>query len=135
MASEKVGSIRAVTTTKTLPANGRNPRFEVTVPSGSGTLAGVDVQAMVTYEAEMGEDGILHGICPDSGVIMAADGIATFSATGIGTFTADGGATFKGVCYFKTVAPSLASLNGAAVVYNWDVDADGNAAWELWEWK
>ena len=136
MASEKLGSIKAVTTTKILPANGTLPRFEVTVPSGSGTLSGVDIfQMMATYSAEMREDGTLYGECPNAGLVIAADGVATFTATGIGTFTEDGGATFKGMVYFQTSAPSLASLNGAAVVYNWDVDAEGNAAWELWQWK
>ena len=136
MASEKLGFIKAVTTTKTLPANGTLPRFEVAVPSGSGTLAGVDIfQMMATYSAEMREDGTLYGECPNAGLVIAADGVATFRATGIGTFTEDGGATFKGMVYFQTSAPSLASLNGAAVVYNWDVDAEGNAAWELWQWK
>ena len=136
MASEKLGSIKAVATTKALPANGAFPRFEVTVPSGSGTLAGADIfQMIATYSAEMREDGTLLGDCPNSGLLIAADGVATFSATGIGTFTEDGGATFKGMAYFQTLAPSLASLNGAAVVFNWDVDAEGNAAWELWEWK
>ena len=136
MASEKLGSIKAVAMTKTLTANGTLPRFEVTVPSGSGTLAGVDiVQMLATYSAEMRADGTLYGECPNSGLVMAADGMATFRATGIGTFTEDGGATFKGMVYFQTSAPSLASLNGAAVVYNWDVDAEGNATWELWEWK
>ena len=136
MASEKLGSIKAVTTTKTLPANGTLRRFEVTVPSGSGTLAGVDIfKMMATYSAEMREDGTLYGECPNAGLVIAADGVATFTATGIGTFTEDGGATFKGMVYFQTSAPSLASLNGAAVVYNWDVDAEGNAAWELWQWK
>ena len=136
MASEKLGSIKAVATTKALPANGALPRFEVTVPSGSGTLAGADIfQMIATYSAEMREDGTLLGDCPNSGLLIAADGVATFSATGIGTFTEDGGAIFKGMAYFQTLAPYLASLNGAAVVYNWDVDAEGNAAWELWQWK
>ena len=66
---------------------------------------------------------------------MAADGVATFRATGIGSFTEDGGVAFKGMVYFQTSAPSLSSLNGASVVYNWDVDPEGNATWELWEWK
>ncbi len=135
MASEKLGSIKAVTMTKVLPANGTNPRFEVTVPSGNGTLAGVDVQMMATYAGELRADGTIYAECPNSGVVMAADGVATFRATGIGTFTEDGGNSFKGMVYFQTSAPSLVSLNGAAVVYNWDVDAEGNAAWELWQWK
>ena len=27
------------------------------------------------------------------------------------------------------------SLNGVAVVYDWDIDAGGAASWELCEWK
>jgi hypothetical protein len=135
MPAEKIGSIKAVTTVKVLPANGTNPRFEVSAPSGSGTLAGADVQSMATYSAELREDGTIYGECPNSGVVMASDGVATFRASGIGAFTEDGGTSFKGIVYFQTSAPSLASLNGAAVVYNWDVDAEGNATWELWEWK
>jgi len=134
--AEKIGSIKAVTTAKALTANGTNPVFEVSAISGDGTLGGVAImQMMATYTAEMGSDGILYGECLNAGVVVAADGVATFRATGVGTFTADGGATFKGACYFQTSAPSLAKLNGAAVVYDWDVDAEGNAAWELWQWK
>lgn len=119
-----------------MSATGPLPRFEVNALSGSGTLAGADiVQMMATYSAEMRADGTLYGECANAGLVIAAYGIATFTATGIGPFTEDGGATFKGIAYFQASAPSLASLNGAAVVYNGDVDAAGNAAWELWEWK
>ena len=135
MPAEKIGSIKTTTTTKVLPANGLNPTFEVSAPDGSGTLAGTEVQSMATYSSELRPDGTIYGECPNSGVIMAADGVATFRATGIGSFTEDGGVSFKGMVYFQTSAPSLSSLNGAAVVYNWDVDPEGNATWELWEWK
>ena len=27
------------------------------------------------------------------------------------------------------------TLNGVAVVYDWEVDASGDASWDLWEWK
>ena len=134
--AEKIGSIKAVATARALTANGTNPVFEVTATTGQGTLVGAQiVQMMATYEAEMGPDGILLGECPNSGIVIAADGVATFRATGTGSFTEDGGASFKGVVYFETTAPSLASLSGAAVVYNWDVDGEGNATWEMWEWK
>jgi hypothetical protein len=29
----------------------------------------------------------------------------------------------------------LASLNGVAVAFTWDVDGDDNAIWELWALK
>ena len=134
MATEKIGSLTGQTTIKTLPANETFPRFE-TSATGAGTLAGVEVQFMATYSAEIRPNGFLYGECPNAGVIMTADGVATFRASGTGSFTEDGGAAFKGIVYFETSAPSLSSLNGAAVVYNWDVDSEGVATGELSEWK
>ena len=131
---EKIGSLKGSTTAKTLSVEGTLPKFEVSAQT-SGTLAGVEVTSMATYWAEMQANGTLYGECPNAGVIMTQDGVATFRASGTGSFTADGGTTFKGVVYVQTTAPSLSSLNGAALVYNWDVDAEGNATWELWEWK
>ena len=66
---------------------------------------------------------------------MTQDGVATFRATGTGSFTADGGAIFRGTVYFQATAPSLSSLNGTCGMYEWDVDAEGNATWNIWEWK
>ena len=134
MAAEKIGSMSGQSTVKTLPANETSPRFE-TSAAGAGTLAGAEVQFMATYSAEIRPNGFLYGECPNAGVIMTSDGVATFRASGTGSFTEDGGATFKGIVYFETSAPSLSSLNGAAVVYNWDVDAEGGATWERWQWK
>ena len=64
----------------------------------------------------MRADGSFYGECPNAGVIMTADGVATFRATGCGNPTSDGGFVFKGV------------------VYDWVVSPDGNATWELREW-
>jgi hypothetical protein len=134
--AEKIGSIKAVTTVKLLTANGKNPVFEVSAISGKGTLAGVEImQTMSTYTAELGPDGVIYGECPNAGMLIAADGVATFRASGIGTFTEDGGSTFKGIVYIQTSAPSLVKLNGAAIIYDWNVDAEGNADWQLWHWK
>ena len=134
MLGEKLGSMQLTTRNKVLPANGALPSFETTC-EGSGTLAGAEVNGVATFTADMRADGTLYGECPNQGVVMAADGVATFTATGIGTFTEDGGSIFKGMVYFQASAPSLSSLNGKAVVYDWVVDPEGNASWDLWEWK
>jgi hypothetical protein len=134
MLGEQVGSLTASTINKPLSADGALPKFEVTA-TGGGTLAGAEVQTLATYSAEMRADGTLYGECPNQGVIMTQDGVATFRATGSGSFTADGGAIFRGAVYFQASAPSLASLNGTCCVYHWDVDAEGNATWDIWEWK
>jgi len=135
MLGKKLGSIAGPTTMKALPAINGKPTFETVASGLSGTLADVEVTSFATYSATMRADGSFQGECPNSGVVMTADGVATFSATGIGSPTADGGFVFKGVVYFTATAPSLSSLNGVAVVYDWIVDANGDATWELWEWK
>ena len=89
---------------------------------------------MATYWADMKADGSLYGECPNAGVVMAADGVATFRATGAGAMTSDGGSKFRGTVYFDTKASSLASLNGKAIAYEWDVAPDGSVTWELWHW-
>ena len=135
MLGEKVGSLSGPTSMKALPAVGGYPSFETVASGLSGTLAGAEVTSFATYSATMRADGSFYGECPNSGVVMAADGVATFRATGIGSPTADGGFSFRGVVYFDSAAPSLSSLNGVAVVYDWEVDASGDASWDLWEWK
>ena len=134
MLGEKIGSLTASAAHKALPVDGALPKFE-TSATGGGTLAGAEVQMLATYSSDMRADGTLYGECPNQGIVMTKDGVATFRASGIGTFTADGGATFRGVAYFQASAPSLSSLNGTCAVYHWDVDAEGTATWELWEWK
>ncbi len=134
MLGEHIGSMAGASQMKALPAVNGMASAETTATT-AGTLAGVEVQSLATYQATMRADGSWQGECPNSGIVMAADGVATFSATGVGSPTEDGGFVFKGVVYFETVAPSLSSLNGVAVVYDWTVDAAGEATWELWEWK
>ena len=134
MLGEHIGSMAGASQMKALPAVNGMASAETTATTAV-TLAGVEVQSLATYQATMRSDGSWQGECPNSGIIMAADGVATFSATGVGSPTEDGGFVFKGVVYFETVAPSLSSLNGVAVVYDWTVDAAGEATWELWEWK
>ena len=134
MLGEHIGSMAGASQMKALPAVNGMASAETTATT-AGTLAGVEVQSLATYQATMRADGSWQGECPNSGIVMAADGVATFSATGFGSPTEDGGFVFKGVVYFETAAPSLSSLNGVAVVYDWTVDAAGEATWELWEWK
>ena len=88
--------MQLTTSTKVLPSIDGLPSFETTT-MGAGTLVGAEVQGMATYTSDMRADGTLYGECPNSGVVMAQDGVATFTATGIGRFTADGGSSFMGM--------------------------------------
>jgi hypothetical protein len=79
MLGEKLGSMTATSVGKVLPAEGTLPKFEITA-QGSGKIAGVDVQFIGTYHAEMKADGSMYGECPNSAILMAADGVATVKA-------------------------------------------------------
>ena len=60
---------------------------------------------------------------------------ATFRAAGAGKFTNTAGAvSFRGAIYYASQSAALAALNGLAVVYEWDVDENGNANLKGWEW-
>ena len=132
MLGKKVGSTTATCVNKALPSNGGGmPRME-TAATGAGELVGAEVKIFATYHAEMRPDGTFYGECPNSGVVMAADGVATFRASGIGKPTSDGGFSFRGSVYFEASAPSLAELNGIACMYQWDVNANDEATWEIW---
>ena len=130
MLGEKLGSMTATSVTKVLPSEGTLPIFEVTA-QGSGTIAGVQVQFMGTYHTEMRADGSMYGECPNSALLMAADGVATLKASGVGRTEPDGSTKFRGIFYIETTAPSLMSLNGKAIVQEYDVDAEGNATSEM----
>ena len=79
MLGEKMGSMTAKSVNKVLPTEWTLPKFEVTA-EGTGTLAGVQVQMMSTYHAEMRADGSIYGELPNSGLVMTSDGVATWWA-------------------------------------------------------
>ena len=65
MLGDKVGSIQATTTVKTLPAKDSRPVFEVSA-QGAGKLGDGDVTMMETYAANVLADGSLYGECPNA---------------------------------------------------------------------
>ena len=128
-----MGPMACTAANKVLPTQGTFPKFEAAV-QGGGMAAGVQVKKMSTYYAEMRADGSMYGELPNLGIVIAADGVATFRATGSGGMTEDGGSKFRGACYFETAAFSLMSLNSKAMIDEWDVDSSENAKWEIWHW-
>ena len=100
MLGKKIGSISGPATNKALSAEGSLPKFS-TSTEGVGTLAGAEVQSMATYSSSMRADGTLYGECPNQGVIMTQDGVATFRATGVGTLQLTAGQTLEGRVIFK----------------------------------
>jgi len=119
-----------------LPAEGGMPRFAVTFEV-MGTVLGKGAKMLVTYQSGLQPDGSIYGECLNQGVVMSAEGdMATFRAAGAGNFTdANGSISFRGALYYQTASEDWAALNGLAVIYEWDVDAEGNASYKGWEWK
>ena len=134
MLGEKIGSTSGQMTMKPLPSVNGLPIME-SVEQGSGTIVGAEVQVMATFSSSMRSNGSWLGECPNSGVLMAADGVATGNYSATGAPTADGGFSFRGIAYFETVAPSLSALNGGAFVFEYETNAEGQSTWDLWEWK
>ncbi len=138
MLGEKVGEWRGKNVSqKMLPSEVSSPpRFEVT-GEASGTILGIEATLMVTYQGTVRPDGLIYGECQNQGFIMTKDGdMATFTASGLGRFTGQGQATsWRGPIYHQTASQKLARLNEVVIVYEWDIDENGNIEGTFWEWK
>jgi hypothetical protein len=79
-------------------------------------------------------DGTLYG--EGQGVMVTKDGeMATWTANGVGTTNNDGTARFSGAVYYQTYPRQWSRLNNVTVVFEYEVDADGNTSSDFWEWK
>jgi hypothetical protein len=137
MLGEKLGELQGkVTGQRVLPAEGPGPKVETSFEI-SGAILGVDTTMMGTYWSVVRPDGTLYGECPNQGILMTKDGqVGTWSGGGVGRFTGQGSAvSFRGAVYFQIAAPKLARLNQVAALYEWEIDAQGNARAPFWEWK
>ena len=137
MLGEKLGELQGkVTGQRILPADGARPKVETSFEV-SGTLLGTETTMMGTYWSTVRSDGLLYGECPMQGILLTQDGaVGTWTAAGVGRFTGQGAAvSFRGAIYFQTAPPSLARLTQVAVLYEWEIDAQGNARTPFWEWK
>ena len=124
-----------MTNRRVLPSDGVLAKFETSFEI-LGTILGQDSKMIVTYWSTIRPDGTLYGECPGQGFVMTQGGdTATFKAAGAGKFTNEAGAVaFRGTIYYETASEGLSALNGLAVVYEWDVDEEGNAKFQGWEW-
>jgi hypothetical protein len=137
MLGEKLGEFQGkVTGQRILPADGVHAKVETSFEI-SGTLLGIEATMMGTYWSTVRADGLLYGECPMQGILLTRDGaVGTWTAAGVGRFTGQGAAvSFRGAIYFQTAPQPLARLTQVAVLYEWEIDAQGNARTPFWEWK
>lgn len=134
MLGEKIGEgTGRVTGQRVLPNPGGPPKMETSFQS-SGRLLGIEETEFGTYWSVMRPDGTLFG--EGQGVLMGKDGeTATWVGQGVGTFGKAGAVSYRGAIYYQSAHPKWTKLNGIAVVYEYEVDGQGNNRAQMFEWK
>jgi hypothetical protein len=134
MLGEKVGEgTGKVTSQRVLPNPDGAPKMETSF-QGVGTLLGVSDTETGTYIAVGRPDGSLFG--EGQGIVMGRSGeLATWTGQGVGKFQKDGTLSYRGAIYVQTASTKWAQLNGAALVFEYEVDPQGNTRSQLFEWK
>jgi hypothetical protein len=61
--------------------------------------------------------------------------LATWIGHGVGTIKKDGSVSYRGAVYYQTSTAAWLRLNSVAAIFEHDVDAQGGARAQLWEWK
>lgn len=111
-----------------------DPLVEITVQQ-SGKLMEIDSTDIFTYCCVVRSDGTLFG--EGQGITTTNEGdMATWKGQGTGKFTGNGPASsFRGAIYFQSSSEKLSCLNCIAVIYEYEVDDNGNTHSKIWEWK
>jgi hypothetical protein len=134
MLGEKIGEMSGkVGSQRVLSIEGGVPKVETSFQQ-NGTLLGTNVKETGTYWTVARQDGTLYG--EGHGVTTGKDGkMATWTGHGVGVVKKDGTATYRGALYYQTMPSRWSRLNKVAVLFEYEVDAEGNTHSEYWEWK
>jgi|SRR3972149_5414107 len=134
MLGEMIGETQGkITGNRVLPSDGQAPKVESSFQD-SGKILGVEITNIGTYWSIV-RGGGLYG--EGQGIIMTRDGeMAYWTGQGVGRFTGRGSASiWRGSLFYQTSSQKLAHLNSIAVVFEYEVDENGNTHDKLWEWK
>lgn len=134
MLGEMIGETQGkITGNRVLPSDGQAPKVESSFQD-SGKILGVEITDIGTYWSIV-RGGGLYG--EGQGIIMTRDGeMAYWTGQGVGRFTGRGSASiWRGSLFYQTSSQKLARLNSIAVVFEYEVDENGNTHDKLWEWK
>jgi hypothetical protein len=132
---QEVGSLSGkVTGTRVLPPTDGKPNVEVSFEA-DGELNGVQAHVVCSYWVQIRPDGTIYGETDQQGIIVTGDGVTTYSGAGTGHMTPDGGSVLRGAIYLHNPPGKLDSLAESAVLYEWEVDGQGNTKGTLTEWK
>jgi hypothetical protein len=137
MLGEKLGDFRGrIMSHKALPWTGPGAKFE-TIFEARGTLLGHAATLTGTYTSIARPDGTLYGESIHQGMVIMADGqVGKWSGMAAGRSTGSGpAASYRGALCFDTLPTQLARLSDVALLFEWEVDEQGNAKSPLYEWK
>lgn len=134
MLGEQVGEERGqMSGLRVMRSRGKGQVIEVSFNT-SGKLLGVEHNDLGTYQSVMRPGGTYYG--EGQGMVMAKNGeSATWVGNGVGRPKRDGGFSWRGAIYYQSESPTLKKLNGVAVLFEHEVDANNNVTNKFWEWK
>jgi hypothetical protein len=111
--------------------------------SSSGNIKGIQVTQILTFvgrpkRSEEEGGGIIHG--KGGGITMAAqqsEEVATFTGEAVGRISSSGSTKWRGSIFYSTSSSKgrLSFLNNMILVFESEIDAEGNFAHKSWEWK
>ena len=134
MLGEKIGEMSGkITSQRVLSVADGGLKMESSFQA-TGTLLGTKVKERGTYSTIFRADGTQYG--QGEGVMMLSDGkTATWTGHGVGTANKDGTASYHGSICYQSMPPKWSRLNKVAVLFEYEVDAEGNTHSQYWEWK
>lgn len=134
MLGELIGEEQGDTTgIRVLSTDGGHAVLEASFQA-TGTLLGIGVKDMGTYESVVRADGTLFG--EGQGVSMTQEGeTITWHGSGVGHFDESGAVDWRGALFFETAAPRFARLTTIAALFEFHVEESGKATAKLYEWK
>jgi len=131
MFGEMIGELKGkVTGQRVVSSEGR---IETSVQE-MGKLLGVEVNQTVTFWVEARKNGLPYG--EGLGNMMTKDGeTATWSAQALFKPLGQGAISGIGSIFVQTSSAKLERLNSIVVLFEVDVDGNGNTHAKFWEWK
>ncbi len=101
---------------------------------GTGQILGTKYTTMSTYWSVMRKSRTLYG--EGQGMLMTENGESmSWLGQGVGIPKKKGGVSFRGAIYFDTSSKKLSALNSMAVLFEYEVDEEGNFTSQMYDWK